>query len=223
MVVSSSKLLPSSSSTPPIGVKSSSSAAEADGGWLPINLSRGGGAFVSECLNLASKGIRVRVLSRALVYMPSMSSVGRHMRGTPASSYRNLSSKFSRSLSRRLPSIISSSIFARRTPHDFLRRRHRPTSTSSGLASNDRARSVKRLSASLTVLVKIVHIRSQIPVSGDFSPFSVVPRPEPRALNSNPTLSPSLLRTHLSTRVARRRISSRRNRPDTSSRSFLYS
>ena len=82
----SSRDLPSSSSTPPMGAKSSSSAGETDDGGAPIHASRGGGEDVDSSRKRESSGIRVRVDSRARVYMPSMSSVGRQIRGTPASS-----------------------------------------------------------------------------------------------------------------------------------------
>ena len=154
-----------------------------------------------------------------------MSSVGRQILGTPASSYLNLSSKFSRSFNSRLPSIISSSIFDRRTPQLFRLSLQIPTSISSEDASNAVARAVKRPSASFTVAMKSDHILSQTPFSLGFSPASGAPeplRPEPSALNSRPILSSNRLRTQRSTRVASRRISSLSKRPDTSSSSLRY-
>jgi hypothetical protein len=71
---------------PPMGVRSSSSARESVGGRDPSHASRGGGAEVDVRRNLERRGIRVRVWSRARAKAPSISSVGRQMRGTPASS-----------------------------------------------------------------------------------------------------------------------------------------
>ena len=86
IVISSSKVLFSSSSTPPIGSKSSSSAGVTDEGGLPIHASSGGDDEVFDNRKRDRSGMTVRVDSRARVYMLSMSSVGRQIRGTPCSS-----------------------------------------------------------------------------------------------------------------------------------------
>ena len=86
MVISSSNVVFSSLSTPPIGSRSSSSAGETDGGGFPIQASSGGGDDVFDNWKRDRSGTRVSVDSRARVYMVSISSVGRQIRGTPCSS-----------------------------------------------------------------------------------------------------------------------------------------
>jgi len=69
-----------------MGGMSSLSAEEREEGAWPSQASSGGGDEVSERTKWASSGTSERVEVRAAVYTPSMSSLGRHIRGTPSAS-----------------------------------------------------------------------------------------------------------------------------------------
>lgn len=71
-----------------------------------------------------SAGVRTPLLTSSLAFLKadSRSSSGFHTLGTPASSYRNLSSKFARSVARTTASDVCSSSFLRRESHVRARR-----------------------------------------------------------------------------------------------------